>query len=77
MQWMTLLVLLALDLAAGRVAEGTLRARAMLDPMQQRLPDELAEALAGGVGAWERGSGDEARSRLEAAIEWAKRLSYL
>lgn len=77
MQWMALLVLLALDLSAGRVAEGAQRARTMLDPGQQRLPDELAEALAGGEVAWARGDRDEARSRLEDAVQWAKRLAYL
>ena len=75
-QWSALLPLAAAALATGRPAEAVEHARALLDPKQQRLPEEIAGALAGGIAAWERAEAERAREHLTQALEAAERLGY-
>jgi eukaryotic-like serine/threonine-protein kinase len=75
-QWTALLPLAAAALARDDVAEAALRAKALLDPKQQRLPDALAGALEAAIAAWERGETRGAREHLAQALEAAERLGY-
>ena len=74
---MALLLVTAIDLAAGRIAECAAHARAMLEPKQQRLPPDLEAALTAVVSAAEAGRLDECRDHLTNTVQTAQRLDYL
>ena len=56
---------------------GIASAGAMLDPLQQRLPDKLMAALTGAVDFWQAGERDPARGMLMCSLELAKAANYL
>jgi tetratricopeptide (TPR) repeat protein len=77
LQWMALLLVTAIDLAAGRVAECVDHARAMLAQKQQRLPEGLNDPLEAAVIAWEAGRAEECRDLLAKVVQKASELDYL
>lgn len=76
-QWAARWPLLAAALAGGAVDEAVEHARAMLDPEQQPLPDEVARELALAVDLWESGDLPRTRSHLQGASEAAAPLGFL
>jgi hypothetical protein len=75
-QWMALLPLLAMEVEDDlESAEG--RARALLEPKQQRLPEEITVALERGAEAFACGDAALSRAHLRSAVEAARRLKYL
>ena len=52
-------------------------ARALLDPVQQRLPDALAASLEQAVQAWDGGAPESARSLLDQSLALAQQMHYL
>jgi tetratricopeptide (TPR) repeat protein len=75
--WLALLVLLAIYSDAGDFDQAIDAADAMLDPMQQRLPDYLTAALEGAVNSWKRQDIETTRQFLEQAVQLAKERGYL
>ncbi len=51
--------------------EGVAAGRKMLDPSQQRLPDELEQMLGSACTAWDQGDSETARANLAGALELA------
>lgn len=76
-QWAALLPLLSVELAGGRIAEAVERARSLVKPTQQRLPEALAATLEESTGAWERADEDGARAALTRSVELAQQAGYL
>jgi DNA-binding SARP family transcriptional activator/tetratricopeptide (TPR) repeat protein len=74
--WVSLWPLLAVHLDAGRLPEAVASARALLDPAQQRLPDDLEQALDAAVLAWGSGDADLTRARLAASLSLARDLRF-
>ena len=75
-QWAARWPLLAAALAEGAVDQAVEHARAMLDPEQQPLPDEVARELALAVDLWESGDLPRTRSHLQGASEAAVPLGF-
>jgi tetratricopeptide (TPR) repeat protein len=80
-QWTALWPLMGVALVSGHSAEAVSEAsefaRALLEPMQQRLPDVLTAALEKAVEAWGKGASETARTFLDQAFESAQALGYL
>ena len=77
-QWTCLLPLLAAMIrTAQRIEEAVECARRLLDPIQQRLPDQLAAAAEGAVQAWEKSAPDQALMQCERLVELARTHRYL
>lgn len=74
LKWTALWTLMAIELPRGEVATALEHARALLDPLQQRLPDSLATAVAAAIAA---GSPGEAGTHLQRALELAQEMGYL
>jgi class 3 adenylate cyclase/tetratricopeptide (TPR) repeat protein len=74
--WVCLWPLIAVHLAAGKVAHAVEAARQLLPAPQQRLPDELETAVQAAIGAWEDNTAERARETLARALELAQRLRY-
>ena len=70
--WVRLWPVVATHVSAGRVAEGVAAGRKMLDPSQQRLPDELEQMLGSACTAWDQGDSKTARANLAGALELAR-----
>ena len=77
LQWCATLPLLATRLAKGQIPASVECAAALLDPCQQRLPDDLALALGSAVGAVESEDLAAAAVSLERAVELARRARLL
>jgi DNA-binding SARP family transcriptional activator len=75
--WLAHWPLLAIQLSQDNVAEAVDHARAMLDPVQQRLPDLLTAHLERAIQAWQDDHTGAAHQRLEQALELAQELGYL
>ncbi|CAN97295.1 Protein kinase [Sorangium cellulosum So ce56] len=75
--WLARMPLAFVELARERVDDAVEQARAMLDPKQQRLPDEIAAALAAADAGRARGDAAGARRALEDVSDVARRLGYL
>lgn len=73
-QWLAQSVALALALREGDVSAAVATAQALLAPSQQRLPDDLAEALAM---AAQTAESDAARAHLAQAVKLARNHGYL
>jgi hypothetical protein len=52
-------------------------ARTLLDPGQQRLPDELVVNLEQAIQAWDGGAPESARVLLQQSVTMAQQLRYL
>jgi hypothetical protein len=74
-QWTARWPLLAIALERGQISDALGHARALLDPLQQALPEPLAELLAGAVAAHIDPA--TAAARLRQAVEQARQLRYL
>ncbi|HXW80276.1 MAG TPA: AAA family ATPase, partial [Acidimicrobiales bacterium] len=74
--WVCLWPLIAVRLAAGKVAGAVEAARQILPAPQQRLPDELEAELQAAIGAWENKAPEQAGETLARALELAQRLRY-
>ena len=77
MQWLAHWILLAMALLEERHDDSASSALALLDINQQQLPDEIDDALAAAVSAWEAGEETTARAFLETAVELAEQHGYL
>jgi hypothetical protein len=77
LHWICLWPLIAVRLASGHVLEAVDASRQLLEPSQQRLPDELEPVVEAARAAWDSGSPEVARAKLAQAVELAERLRYL
>jgi DNA-binding SARP family transcriptional activator len=75
--WLALWPLLAVALHQGRIGDAVDHGRAMLDPVQQRLPDRLTASLEEAITAWNSKQAAAARKHLDEAVEQAKDIGYL
>jgi eukaryotic-like serine/threonine-protein kinase len=75
--WTALLPLISVALAKQQVSEAVEYARMLLEPHQQRFPDDLTTALETAIQAWDTGQSDAARSHLQQATALAREMSYL
>jgi tetratricopeptide (TPR) repeat protein len=75
--WLALIVLMAIFTDARDYDRAKDAAAAMLDPMQQRLPDDLTAALEGAVESWEQKDIEKTSEFLKQAVELAQRSGYL
>lgn len=76
-QWTCLLPLIAMAHQAGQMEEAIAYTRRLLDPPQQRLPDDMAAAGEQAVGVWEKEDTPQARRQLDLLIEQAHTHHYL
>ncbi len=76
-QWQALWPLIGVALAGGREDEAWAYAQALLEPMQQRLPDALNTALTAAVQANAEDQTGAARRQLDRAMALARELGYL
>jgi hypothetical protein len=76
-QWLALWPLIAVLLARGKEEDTWANIQALLDPMQQRLPDELYNALDGARQGMEKGDLRLARAQRDHAVEIARQMGYL
>jgi tetratricopeptide (TPR) repeat protein len=76
-QWTALWPLISLATARDDLPGAIDHASAVLDPEQQRLPQDLAVHLEGAVQGFEAGDKTAARNYLKQAIELAQDLGYL
>jgi tetratricopeptide (TPR) repeat protein len=76
-QWTAHLPLLAVALQREQIAKALEHAGAMLDPLQQKLPDSLEAALEAAVQAGEAGQEAEANAHLHRAVQLALETRFL
>jgi len=76
-QWQGLLLLMALEAQRGDVEQAVERARAMLDPAQQRLPAPLDAALDEALTAGNQGRLETALEHLRRSVGIAEALGFL
>ncbi|NIO70856.1 MAG: AAA family ATPase [Anaerolineae bacterium] len=76
-QWLALWPLIGVALVQDQISEAVDYARALLGPIQQRLPDPLRAALEDTIRAEEQGQPETARTHLNRAIELAQEMGYL
>jgi DNA-binding SARP family transcriptional activator/tetratricopeptide (TPR) repeat protein len=76
-QWTALWPLLAVTLAQNQLSEASQYARALLEPTQQCLPEELTTLVQKAVHDWGSGASQEAALKLSQALELARELGYL
>jgi tetratricopeptide (TPR) repeat protein len=76
-QWLALWPLMTVALARDEFPEAIHHAQAMLDSLQQRLPDALTGCLEEAIRAGEQGQPEAARMQLDRAIQLAQEKRYL
>jgi tetratricopeptide (TPR) repeat protein len=76
-QWLARWPLIAVALREELLAGAIEHARALLDPGQQRLPDELAASLEQAIQAWAGGAPQSARALLHQSMALAQQMRYL
>jgi tetratricopeptide (TPR) repeat protein len=76
-QWQALWPLIAVALAQGRGDDACGHAQALLDPAQQRLPDDLAAALRAAVEAKADDQAGAACPHLDQALALARDMGYV
>jgi class 3 adenylate cyclase/tetratricopeptide (TPR) repeat protein len=76
-RWVYLWPLAAVHLDAGNLPAAVAAARQILDPAQQRLPDDLETAVETACLAWDQGQPEAAREKLAAALAVARDQRYL
>ncbi|MFB0537017.1 MAG: BTAD domain-containing putative transcriptional regulator [Anaerolineae bacterium] len=76
-QWLALWPLIGVALVQDQISEAVDYARALLEPVQQRLPDPLTTILEDAIRAGEQGQPEMARTHLNRAIELAQEMGYL
>jgi eukaryotic-like serine/threonine-protein kinase len=77
LRWCALLPLLATAIARRRIPDALGFAAALLDPSQQRLPDDLTDALRRAVEAAEDGDAEVVAEHLARAVARAEHARYL
>jgi class 3 adenylate cyclase/ABC-type transporter Mla MlaB component len=77
LHWICLWPLIAVRLGAGELSEAVVASRQLLEPSQQRLPDELEPVVEAALAAWESDDCGRAGAKLAEALELAERLRYL
>ncbi len=77
LHWLALWPLLAIALGQGQVAEAIDAAQAMLDPVQQRLPETLETALEQAIQAWDDDYSDTAGEHLAQALDLAAEMGHM
>ncbi len=75
--WICLWPLIAVRLGTGHVSAAVDASRQLLEPSQQRLPDELEAPVVAAGAAWDIGDRELAGAKLAQAVELAERLRYL
>lgn len=76
-QWLAHWLLLAIARRQNRLPDAFAAARAMLDPNQQQLPDEVEDVLETVISAWEAGQVTAVQDHLGTAVEIAARFGFL
>ena len=76
LHWQALWPLIGVALAQGRIADAIPHARTLCAPDQQALPVALVEPLAAALAAWDAGRPDEAREKLQNAVDLAQQMKY-
>jgi len=76
-QWTALWPLVSAAVARHQLDDAGQYARALLEPTQQRLPDQLAAAVQTAVLASEAESRQDARACFEQALELARKVGYV
>jgi hypothetical protein len=76
-QWLAYFPLIAVSLQQDKVILAVDGARALLDPILQRLPDTLVTILELAIQAWDRNESESARALLHQSIALAQQLHYL
>ena len=76
-QWTALWPLIGAAITRDQVSEAVGYGRALLEPLQQRLPDTLTRELEEAIGRWEGGEPEIACAILDRAIELAQEMGYL
>ncbi len=77
LHWICLWPLIAVRLRAGDVSEAVDASRQLLEPSQQRLPDELEPLVITAGAAWDSGDRELAGATLARAVELAHELHFL
>ncbi|WP_309887686.1 protein kinase domain-containing protein [Archangium sp.] len=70
-------LLMTLELPRGELEQAVEHAQAILDPLQQRLPDPLEAALQEALRDWSQGRREQTREHLERALALAAREGLL
>jgi hypothetical protein len=76
-QWTALWPLLAVALHRQELDSAVVHVRALLDPTQQRLPDQLTTLLDHALQAWDNGAPDAALDVLRQSVTVAQQMHYL
>jgi tetratricopeptide (TPR) repeat protein len=76
-KWLAHWVLIAIHLHRNDLVRSVESARVLLDPKQQRMPDDMISAINGVVESWENGRVESTRKALKKAIELAQQRGYL
>jgi tetratricopeptide (TPR) repeat protein len=76
LHWICLWPLIAVRLGNGNVSEAVDASRLLLEPSQQRLPDELEPVVIAAGAAWDSGDRELAGAMLAQAVELAHDLHY-
>jgi len=76
-QWLAFWLLLALNLEDAKLPAAITATRAILDPSQQKLPDDINTALEMVVQAAEAGNTETIQADLQHAVELARSYGYL
>src|SRR5262249_26786765 len=76
-QWTALWPLIGVALAQEQLPDAMNYARALLTPVQQRLPDALTAAIEDALAAWDQGQAETAGTHLHRACALAQELGYL
>ncbi|MFC1526214.1 BTAD domain-containing putative transcriptional regulator [Candidatus Latescibacterota bacterium] len=77
LQWTALWPLIGVALARDRTTGAVDHVQALLEPSQQRLPDDLKALLKGAMKQWEEREVEMARTSLRRALGLAQELGYL
>jgi hypothetical protein len=76
-QWIVLWPLIGAALAQDDLEDATGCARALLEPSQQRMADDVEAAIQAAVQAWDQEDINSARNWLQNALERAQEAGYL
>ncbi len=76
-QWLARWPLIAVALRTDQLALAVDHMRALLDPGQQRVPDELAASLEQVIQAWDGGAPESANTLLHQSLALAQQMRYL
>ncbi len=77
LHWICLWPLIAVRLGTGKLSQAVDASRQLLEPSQQRLPDELEPIVIAAGAAWDNGDRVVAGAKLARAVELAHDLHFL